>query len=177
MSKCGVCKKEKENMKSESVCVQCAEKRKEYYKKNSEKIKKNSSEWRLNNKNRSKKYNRTWHINNKEKLKEYKNRRRSKPNVHFSKAKMASKRRGIEFILTLEQYTTIINNECYYCSGHFGKVIYGSGLDRLDNSKGYTNDNVVSCCKLCNRLKSDWLSSEEAKAAIETILKMRLRST
>jgi hypothetical protein len=30
-----------------------------------------------------------------------------------------------------------------------------SGLDRIDSDKGYTLDNVVPCCRNCNRAKSD----------------------
>lgn len=27
------------------------------------------------------------------------------------------------------------------------------GLDRIDSTKGYTMDNLVSCCETCNRAK------------------------
>ena len=30
-----------------------------------------------------------------------------------------------------------------------------NGIDRIDSSKGYSLDNCVPCCPLCNRLKSD----------------------
>jgi hypothetical protein len=30
----------------------------------------------------------------------------------------------------------------------------------VDNTKGYTKENCVPCCKICNRLKSD-LTKEE----------------
>lgn len=29
------------------------------------------------------------------------------------------------------------------------------GVDRVDSSKGYTIDNVVPCCDICNRMKLD----------------------
>jgi hypothetical protein len=32
-----------------------------------------------------------------------------------------------------------------------------NGIDRKDNSKGYTIDNVVSCCFICN--KGKWTQS------------------
>lgn len=30
-----------------------------------------------------------------------------------------------------------------------------NGIDRIDSSKGYTIDNCVSCCPLCNQMKSN----------------------
>ena len=41
-----------------------------------------------------------------------------------------------------------------------------SGVDRLDNSKGYTLENSVPCCVYCNRAKSD-LSFEDFKSHVE----------
>jgi hypothetical protein len=28
-----------------------------------------------------------------------------------------------------------------------------NGIDRVDNSKGYTPENTVPCCKICNKIK------------------------
>jgi 5-methylcytosine-specific restriction endonuclease McrA len=35
------------------------------------------------------------------------------------------------------------------------------GIDRVDNSIGYTPDNCVPCCTQCNRIKLDHLTYEE----------------
>lgn len=41
---------------------------------------------------------------------------------------------------------------CTYCARE--PDIYDvNGLDRIDNTKGYTIDNIVSCCKSCNMMK------------------------
>ena len=39
---------------------------------------------------------------------------------------------------------------CYYC----GSIIETVGVDRVDNNKGYTLDNVVPCCSKCNYMKN-----------------------
>lgn len=78
-----------------------------------------------------------------------------------------TKRRAInnhlEFDLDLEEHTKIIKNNCAYCniepqSHYYLKIkVNGQfphlGIDRLDSAKGYTKDNVVPCCFVCNRAK------------------------
>jgi len=51
-------------------------------------------------------------------------------------------------IITIEDFKKIISNPCFYC-GDTGKV----GVDRVNNLKGYSLNNSVSCCKLCNFMK------------------------
>ncbi len=70
--------------------------------------------------------------------------------------KSGAKQRGLEFSLTKEQFESYWKKPCFYC----GDKIETIGLDRIDNSKGYTLDNIVPCCKTCNNMKKD-LSQEE----------------
>lgn len=50
-------------------------------------------------------------------------------------------------------------DKCVYCGDkvvwteHNASVNSQYNLDRVDNSKGYTNDNCVVCCGICNRMK------------------------
>lgn len=84
--------------------------------------------------------------------------------------KRGAKDRGFDFELSDTDFKTIIYSNCYYCNDkpsdkkHFysytqGKdenyFISANGIDRVDNTKGYTKSNTVSCCKICNRMKSD----------------------
>lgn len=85
----------------------------------------------------------------------------------FSNHKLTAKRRGWSFSLSLEQFASLIFKKCTYCDGDLsncstfnGKKLKYNGLDRKDSSLGYTIDNVVSCCKRCNRVKNN-LTSEE----------------
>lgn len=99
--------------------------------------------------------------------------RSTKPSRRFSRAKGSAKNRELEFTLTFEQYEALIALPCFYCNGELGISRTGIGLDRLDNSKGYTIDNVVSCCGDCNRTRGDRFTPEETKIMIETILHFR----
>jgi hypothetical protein len=77
--------------------------------------------------------------------------------------------------LDFDNFLKISQQNCYYCGGlpntkynHFllssskgsieskqnGLFIY-NGMDRVDNNKFHTIDNVVSCCYDCNRAKSN----------------------
>lgn len=75
-----------------------------------------------------------------------------------------------EWTITFEEYKEIIGNPCYYCNCSIESET-GSGLDRLDNTKGYIPGNICACCSECNRIRSDSMSSEEFKR--QTILNGR----
>lgn len=64
------------------------------------------------------------------------------------------------------KFTTI--TECHYCGStvHWTKYNankngFSYNLDRKDNNKGYTKDNVVVCCSRCNFGKGRMFSYEE----------------
>lgn len=55
-----------------------------------------------------------------------------------------------QFSLTLKQFNDIISEPCFYCGGE------GFGIDRIDSNKWYFQENCLSCCSMCNRMKSDF---------------------
>lgn len=71
------------------------------------------------------------------------------------------------FELTREDFSFLTKMNCFYCGDEpfqvkelkhregQGDYVY-NGLDRLDSSKGYTLDNVVPCCGICNRMKRNY---------------------
>lgn len=81
----------------------------------------------------------------------------------FSQYKYDAKRRNYEFALTFEQFAELINKECHYCP-----IAPSRGVDRVNNSIGYTIDNCVPCCSKCNEMKMD-KSVEEFYSHIEKI--------
>jgi hypothetical protein len=84
--------------------------------------------------------------------------------------KKAAIRRGIEFKLNSEEFFDLVYKNCYYCNtvpsnlkkcqNHTNLDIFYSGIDRVDNTKGYELGNCVPCCKVCNRAK-DVMGQEE----------------
>lgn len=80
------------------------------------------------------------------------------------------KRRDISNELSSEEFL-LKRGSCFYCSAPPPK--YGSGLDRIDNSKGYTLDNVIACCPKCNYLRQELLTVNETKALIELLKQLR----
>lgn len=69
-------------------------------------------------------------------------------------------KRGYEYSITKEEFKSLVTSDCYYCGIDYknsNKSIYNdfwevryNGIDRVDNTKGYTTENCVSCCKNCN---------------------------
>ena len=76
----------------------------------------------------------------------------------------SAKHRNLSFELSRNEFNSIILKNCYYCgsypsnvskSGHNnGDFIY-SGIDRMNNEIGYTLENCVPCCIICNRAKNN----------------------
>jgi hypothetical protein len=77
--------------------------------------------------------------------------------------KVGAKNRSLVFDITKEDFKKITSLYCFYCGKEPSNVskknstegiyIY-NGLDRINNNKGYTIDNVIPCCFKCNRMKS-----------------------
>ena len=74
-----------------------------------------------------------------------------------------AKRKGWEFSLTNEECIKLFKGNCYFCGSPpvprtFKEAkgeYYANGIDRIDSTKGYTPDNVNSCCTKCNMIKNN----------------------
>lgn len=78
-----------------------------------------------------------------------------------------AKSRNLCWELTADDVKRLMTQCCFY-SGHeptsvmrtpTGAITY-NGLDRINNLKGYTVENTVPCCAICNRMKSDMTLSD-----------------
>ncbi len=79
----------------------------------------------------------------------------------YNSYKRQAEKRGYEFNIVYDIFKQHIFENCYYCSeppSNIAKQNYRSltynGIDRVDNSKGYQNDNIVTCCGECNWMKN-----------------------
>lgn len=86
----------------------------------------------------------------------------------FTSYKNKARQAGRPFSLRFDQFCRLISAPCAYCgkgpaSVHFRNrktshvshqvsCVY-NGIDRVNNSEGYTLDNAVPCCEICNRAK------------------------
>lgn len=72
--------------------------------------------------------------------------------------------RGLAFKLSKSAFRQLVIGNCHYCGVPPTQVYNGrnkitngpftyNGVDRADNNRGYTDDNVRTCCKICNRAK------------------------
>lgn len=79
-----------------------------------------------------------------------------------------SKKKQIDFEFTKEEFLELTQKQCYYCGRLPNTTIKTSvgkrkrngsftynGLDRIDSDKGYTRNNTVTCCEICNKAKRD----------------------
>jgi hypothetical protein len=81
----------------------------------------------------------------------------------FRNYSQTAKQRGYGWELSESLFASLIFQNCHYCdqppnNGNIvrrGCVLYYNGIDRVDNTLDYTDDNVVPCCKDCNQMKSD----------------------
>lgn len=76
-----------------------------------------------------------------------------------------AKVRNLEFTLSDDEFDNLIFGNCYFCGDSpkkyqtdlkFNKtneIFKRNGIDRLDSSLGYTKENSVSCCSVCNLMK------------------------
>ncbi len=82
----------------------------------------------------------------------------------FLQYKTRAKAMNLEFTLTEEEGFKLMESNCKYCGiepveRSSGNKVDGklrrNGIDRVNSDKGYTQDNVVSCCSMCNMAKLD----------------------
>jgi hypothetical protein len=196
MRTCSVCKKEKsldQFHKGTYACKPCAisrvqkhyaehkeEKKKygrEYYQRNAEKYHRYDADRYRNNPERrtyALEKAKRWHDENRERFNELHRVANFKSNRRFSLQKhMAIHRYKREWGLTREQFIELVEKPCCYCGEV--KPSMGVGLDRIDNSKGYTMGNVQPCCGDCNQLRGDRLTVEETKIAVAAVMAYRNR--
>jgi len=86
-------------------------------------------------------------------------------NEIYRQYKATAKLKNRKFKLTKKQFRYLTSLNCSYCNSkpntirktHIKKyngAYQYNGIDRVDNDQGYTIENSVTCCELCNRMKA-----------------------
>lgn len=87
-------------------------------------------------------------------------------------------KRNLPFKLTREQFRELTSGNCHYCNCEPSQVKTGktyssnytyNGIDRVDNLEGYMVENCVSCCGVCNKMKSTMNQSYFINKCIEVV--------
>lgn len=96
-----------------------------------------------------------------------------KPRERWMAAKRRAARSGETWDISLEAFEILLSRPCHYCRGELNPT--GCGLDRIDNFTGYTENNVVSCCKQCNIVKNCFFSYDEMMLLSPVLTELRIR--
>ena len=87
------------------------------------------------------------------------------PKHRYATYKRGAESRGYAFELTIKEFNNLWNKPCSYCN----TPILDIGIDRKDNSVGYTVDNTIACCTTCNFMKGKLTHNEFISKCIEIV--------
>ena len=116
-----------------------------------ESLKKNketTAEWRKN-------------LSEEDRMKQNEKNRNSHENK-FRICKYTATSKNLEFEFSKEEFLSLTSQPCHYCgcidthafSDTSVPATVFNGIDRKDSHKGYTRENSVSCCSMCNQMKN-----------------------
>lgn len=120
-----------------------------WYANNTERNFQRSTNWRKINPNKVKEILRKSRFKNSDVIAKRQNVYLRTPLGRFKMLRNRAVCKGIELTLTLEEFSEIISFPCAYCGEKEQRI----GIDKMDNSKGYTKENSAPCCKTCNYMK------------------------
>lgn len=126
--------------------------------------KKYNKEWYKRNKESKDAQNIQWSKNNPEKVKKIKEAFKARhPDItgkylkkyqitlkgKYRAMKGSGVKRNYSVEISFEQFCEIVSNPCTYCGENEKRI----GIDRVDNTLGYTLENSAPCCTICNMMK------------------------
>ena len=92
--------------------------------------------------------------------------------VQYHHIKKRNAVKGFSDVISFEVFSHLSKSPCKYCGLEYSKeiedrisesgkqkrlsdhILRCNGIDRVDSSKGYTDENSVTCCKHCNTAKN-----------------------
>jgi len=91
-----------------------------------------------------------------------------KTNRMLGAYRLRDRTRGLYNDMTISIMRGLIEKGCVYCGD-----LENIGLDRIDNKKGHSTDNVVPCCHSCNTARNDNFSHSEMFLIGDAIRKVK----
>ena|SRR3990167_239152 len=170
MKTCIKCQKTEENIKfieRENRCRNCSIKyHHEYYLGNKEKKWKYSRQHYQENieRERARRVKHYW--KHRDVILEKQRVTQKTQNYRYLTLIQTAKRKKLELGVTKEDHHHITRKPCHYCNSKNETF----GLDRVNSSLGYLEENVVSCCATCNFMKLQ-MTKENFLTHIEKIYK------
>lgn len=97
------------------------------------------------------------------------------PRGILNRIRYSAKSREVPFNITAPEFEDWLSSRkliCFYCSipfltatgktgGRKDKSMKYATIDRKDNRKGYTIDNITLCCARCNVIKGSWFTCKQ----------------
>ena len=102
--------------------------------------------------NKNAEQTREWRKNNPEKVLESNKQQQNNIERSFYVYEYSAHDKNLLFELDFDYFVELVKNNCFYC-GELSEKGF-NGIDRIDCLKGYTFDNIVNSCEMCNYLKN-----------------------
>lgn len=104
-------------------------------------------------------------------------------NSIIAQYRAAARKRSLEWSLTHQLATKLLTQHCFWCGSPPSRPVHSrshsavvGGIDRRDNTLGYTEQNAVASCKICNIAKASLTENEWTKW-LDRIARFRNRQT
>jgi hypothetical protein len=78
--------------------------------------------------------------------------------VSYKGYRISANKRDLSFELSESSFNSKIKEPCYLC-GKRSSDTHQNGIDRYDNTQGYTEENTKCCCSGCNFMKRSYTYS------------------
>jgi len=172
MKKIKLCKDCKKKIQSVSTrCKSCADK--DWARRFSGK---NNPNFRKNKQTKEEKLEkaRNYQKEHKTRLKHYLRKYNLTANGIFSHLKQGAKRRHIKILFTKKEFEHWYNKQkqvCYYCARTVKEIIndkkertnlkFRLSIERTNNKKGYSLNNIVLACARCNMIKGSYFTAKQ----------------
>lgn len=100
--------------------------------------------------------------------------------ARYTRLKSNAKKRNTEFLLDKLEFLIWLEGQelvCHYCNVSLntnGARAEQLSIDRKDNTIGYTLENIVLCCQMCNTIKGNIFTEQEMIEVAEKYLKPKM---